>query len=416
MRVPDTLIQNSFMVNLNKNKRSLIDIQTQLTTQSKVNKPSDNPLSNSRIMRMQNQLNSIYTYQSNINYARSILDDGIQSMEAMQNEIQNVQVQLTQLNSAIVSEDLTSFAESIDSSLEILVEMANSEFNGQYNFGGTESSTKPFYYDKSNNRVVSNSDNIGGEKVVKISSGITQKYNISGKELFQSVFTQSGNLDSTAGIGVAQIDSSTIYDAEGNEYTLNLEYSITAANTYELDYTILDSDANVVENQTVSDLKFNSTTGEFESLNGDSFGEINIQNTANKIDFQIDLSTLSENATATNLNNSLSQKADIFNTLIAIKEGLLAGERPSEEQVDMVNDFNQHVLNKLSSAGGISNKLQVTEGILVNKEFEISGLLSIEKDVDMARALLDLESAQYTLDISYKISSMILPKSLLDYL
>jgi flagellar hook-associated protein 3 FlgL len=416
MRVPDTLIQNSFMVNLNKNKRSLIDIQTQLTTQSKVNKPSDNPLSNSRIMRMQNQLNSIYTYQSNINYARSILDDGIQSMEAMQNEILNVQVQLTQLNSAIVSEDLTSFAESIDSSLEILVEMANSEFNGQYNFAGTESNKKPFYYDKSNNRVVSNSDNIGGEKVVKISSGITQKYNISGKELFQSVFTQSGSLDSTAGIGVAQTDSSTIYDAEGNEYTLNLEYSMTAANTYELDYTILDSDAIVVENQTVSDLKFNSATGEFESLNGDSFGEIHIQNTANKIDFQIDLSTLSENTTATNLNSSLSQKADIFNTLLAIKEGLLAGEKPSEEQVDIVNDFNQHVLNKLSSAGGISNKLQATEGILLNKEFEISGLLSIEKDVDMARALLDLESAQYTLDISYKISSMILPKSLLDYL
>ena len=59
--------------------------------------------------------------------------------------------------------------------------------------------------------------------------------------------------------------------------------------------------------------------------------------------------------------------------------------------------------------------LQSTEEILINKEVELSGLISLEKDVDVAQALLELESAQYTLDISYKISSMILPKSLMDF-
>jgi len=416
MRVPDSLLRNNFMFNLNNSRKTLSEIQTQLTTQSKVNKPSDNPLSNSRIMRMQNQLSSILTYKSNISYAKSILDDGILSMEAMQNEIQNVQVKLTQLNSAIVGEDLSAFEETIDASIDILLDLANSEFNGQYNFAGTESSTKPFYYDENNGRVIANTNHIGGEKVVKISSNITQKFNISGKELFQSVYTQSGNLDSTAGIGVAQTDTSTIYDAEGNEYSINLNYTMTAANTYELDYTILDSDSNVVENQTVSDLQFNSQTGEFESVGGDSFGEIHIQNTDNKIDFIIDLNSLSEKNSTANLNSKLNQKSDIFNTLIAIKEKLGNGEKPTEAQVNMVNDFNQHVLNKLSMGGGISNKLQANEEILLNQEFEVSMLLSLEKDVDVAQSLLDLESAQYTLDISYKISAMILPKTLLDYL
>lgn len=416
MRIPDTLLRNSFMVHFNKSKKNLANIETQLITQSLVNKPSDNPLSNSRIMRLQNQLSSIDTYKSNISYGKSILSNAILSMESMHDEIQNLQVQLTQLNSAAINSDLSSFAQSIDSSLEIILEMANSDFDGQYNFGGTESGTKPFSYDDVNKRVVINSEHLGGNRVVKISSSITQKFNITGKELFQSVFSQTGNLDSTAGIGVAQTETSTIYDSESNEYTLNLTYTQTAANTYELNYSILDSGSNVIETKTVSDIKFNSDTGEFESIAGETFGEIHIENAANKIDFVIDLNSLTEKNSSTNLKNSLSQKADIFNTLISIRDNLLAGEKPTEDQVQLINDFNQHLLNKLSLAGGIFNKLESTENILENRVFEITELLSIEKDVDIAKALLDLESAQYSLDLSYKISTMILPRSLLDYM
>ena len=144
MRIPDNYLQRSFMTTYNKSKMNLADIQTRLTTQSRVNKPSDNPLSNARIMRMHDQMATIGTYKSNINYAASILDDSIISMEAMQNEVKNVQVKLTQLNSAIVNGDLGSFAESMDASIEILIELANSQFNGQYNFGGTESNKQPF--------------------------------------------------------------------------------------------------------------------------------------------------------------------------------------------------------------------------------------------------------------------------------
>jgi flagellar hook-associated protein 3 FlgL len=94
MRVPDSLLQNNFIFNLNRSRRNLADIQTQLATQSKVNKPSDNPLSNSRIMRMQDQLSTIYTYKSNISYAKSVISDAIISMEAMHDEMQNIQVSL----------------------------------------------------------------------------------------------------------------------------------------------------------------------------------------------------------------------------------------------------------------------------------------------------------------------------------
>lgn len=416
MRIPDSLLQNNFLFHLNRNRKNISDIQTQLATQSQVNKPSDNPLGNARIMRMQEQLNSIYSYQNNIKYAGLVLDDSTLSMQAMQDEILKVQLQLTQLNSAVVDDNLQPFADSIDSSIAILLELANSDFDGQYNFGGTDNGIKPFYYDEANKRVVANSSNMGGDRLVKISSGITQKFNITGKELFQSVYSQTGNLDSNAAVGSVQNNTSTVYDAEGNKYTFNVSYTKTAENTYALNYSILDSNSNEIENKTISDVKFNAESGKFESIDGDSLGEIQIQNFDNKIDFIMDLNAFTEKDAASSINSKLSQNADIFNTLIGIREKLLSGEKPTPDQVDIVNKFNKHILNKLSMAGGISNKLQATEQILTHREMDALEIISLEKDIDFGKAIYELETAQFSLDASYRISAMILPKSLLDYL
>ena len=416
MRIPDSFTQRNYLRSLNRTKSSLAEIQYQIATQSKVNKPSDNPLSNSRIMRLQNQLKTINTYRTNISYGKSMIDNTITSLDSMQTEIQNVIVELTKLNSPVVDNTLESFASSIDGSIKVLVDLANTDFNGQYSFGGSESGTKPFSYDEANGRVVVNSDHIGGDKEVRISRGIKQKFNISGKEIFQSVSEQSGNLNSNSNVGDAQTTSSKIYDAKGNEYTLNMTYTKTADNTYDLNYTVVDADSNTIKDETVSDVKFNSETGKFETIGSDTFGEIHVEVPNNKIDFVIDISKVKEEDSATNLKSNLSQKADIFNTLIAIRDGLKEGKKPTAEQIKMVNDFNQHVLDKLSKAGGISNKLDSTEAVLENRELEVTDLLSAEKDVDMGKALIDLQTKQYTLDLTYKISSMILPKSLMDYL
>ena len=416
MRIPDSFTQRNYLRSLNRTKSSLAEIQYQIATQSKVNKPSDNPLSNSRIMRLQNQLKTINTYRTNISYGKSMVDNTITSLDSMQTEIQNVIVELTKLNSPVVDNTLESFASSIDGSIKVLVDLANTDFNGQYSFGGFESGTKPFSYDEANGRVVVNSDHIGGDKEVRISRGIKQKFNISGKEIFQSVSEQSGNLNSNSNVGDAQTTSSKIYDAKGNEYTLNMTYTKTDDNTYDLNYTVVDADSNTIKDETVSDVKFNSETGQFETIGSDTFGEIHVEVPNNKIDFVIDISKVKEEDSATNLKSNLSQKADIFNTLIAIRDGLKEGKKPTAEQIKMVNDFNQHVLDKLSKAGGISNKLDSTEAVLENRELEVTDLLSAEKDVDMGKALIDLQTKQYTLDLTYKISSMILPKSLMDYL
>ncbi len=416
MRIPDTFLYSSFLNTYNKSKSSLAQIQYQMSTQSKVNKPSDNPLSSARILGLEGQLTSIDSYKSNISYAKSMVNSSILSMEAMAEQITNIKVKMTEVNSNLSGDDLKVYAESIDASLEVLLELANSDFNGQYNFSGTETGTKPFYYDEVNNKVVTNVKHLGGDRVANIASNITQKYNISGKDLFQSVYSQSGNFDSNAAVGDVIAKSTQVYGADGQEYSLDLSYTKTADNTYKLNYIITDSESNVIENSTVNNIKFNAETGKFDSIDGDKFGEIHVQNSNNKLDFVIDLNKIHESDSPAKLKGSLNQKTDIFNTLISMRDSLANGEKPNETQLQIVNDFHDHLLNINSTAGGIANKLDSSESVLSNREIDFLQLLSDEKDVDMARAILDLQSAQYTLDVSYKISSMLLPQSLLDYL
>jgi flagellin-like hook-associated protein FlgL len=70
----------------------------------------------------------------------------------------------------------------------------------------------------------------------------------------------------------------------------------------------------------------------------------------------------------------------------------------------------------MSDAGSIYNTLENTKSLLESQRVEIESMLSSEKDLDMAKAIIDMQNYEYLLQVSYKMSAMILPKSLLDFI
>ncbi|MBI9073189.1 MAG: flagellar hook-associated protein FlgL [Melioribacteraceae bacterium] len=416
MRVTDLSIQQTYLTNYQKNKRTLQNIQQQITTQSKVNTPSDNPLANSKILRFGNQLGNFNTYKNNINTSIGFVQNTLLPMEGMQNEMNKVIIDLTSMNNAVVDDKLDIYAQNLDLTLATLLDFANAEYDGRYVFGGNDSSSKPFDYNAAGDKVEAKLPNIGGEHLARISKNSSQKINITGQEMFQSVYEQRGNLDSTSAIGSVDTSNETILDADGNEYTLTYNYTKTAANTYDFSYDITDSTAASVGSGTVNDLVFNPASSKLTSINGGNPEEIEINIPGNKIEFQFDLTNIKENTNPTNLNLNKNQDADIFNILISMKNKLNNGERPNDNQVKMVNNFMNHLTNKMSEVGNISNKLLDAAELIDSQRLAVQEYMSIEKDVDMAEAIIELETSQHSLDINYKISSMILPSSLLDYL
>jgi flagellin-like hook-associated protein FlgL len=66
--------------------------------------------------------------------------------------------------------------------------------------------------------------------------------------------------------------------------------------------------------------------------------------------------------------------------------------------------------------GNVTNKLESTKSILNNQVLTLEGLVSTESEIDVAQATIDLQNYDYSLQMSYKMSSMFLNRSLLDYI
>ncbi|MCU7497130.1 MAG: hypothetical protein HF314_02565 [Ignavibacteria bacterium] len=305
MRIADSILSANYLVALNSNKEQVEEIQQKIATGSKINKPSDSPSGISRVLRLQEQLQTGETYLKNIEDSQSFMQTTASSLEGMQNEIQNTLVLFTDAINPVNVSNYPSYAKQIDMTLSTLMDLANSEYGGKYLFGGTDFSAKPYGYNASG-QVELKVGATSGQQMTRISKYMEQATNIPGADLFTNV----------------------------------------------------------------------PATG------------------------------------TTNTQNS----TDIFNTLLRVKASLENGDSPADSDVAAVKTFQDNIAKQLTVAGDLINRLDSTHELMDSQQLDLKGLLSKEKDVDVAEAVMDLQNREYYLQLSYKMSSMVLPKSLLDYM
>ncbi|MGE5859761.1 MAG: flagellar hook-associated protein FlgL [Ignavibacteria bacterium] len=418
MRISDSILGNNFIKDLNRVKSRVAELQVQIATGKRLQKPSDSPSGTAKVIKLQNYLNSSNLYSKNIQSALPFLGETVSALDSINDQLTKVLTSLTELNNPANQSDLTIYANQIDAALNAIMDKANSKYDGKYLFGGTDFSSEPFGLSSDNQAIIVKPGDISGEHNIKISPSILQKINLSGTEVFGTMIKQSGNLDVNSAVGSVYSNQTAVYDAKGNEYNLILNYTKTAANSYDLTYDITDTNGITIFTAPppVQQLQFNTGTGNLESVNGNPSSAIRIAESSLKIDFSLDFSSLQENNNPSSLSLSANQDNDIFNILLTIKENLLAGIMPDNNQIEQIKNFNNHILNKAAQAGNIVNQLNDTEELLSSKKLVAEGLISGEEEIDIAKAIVDLQRQDYLLQVSYKLSAMILPKSILDFL
>jgi flagellar hook-associated protein 3 len=413
MRITDSIITNSYLSGLSRNKTAVQNLQVQLASESKINKPSDSPSGTARSIRISNQLSDNEVYSKNIAEGQSVLNLTINAMDSIQQEMDNIAVVFTNLKNPINSTQKATYADYIDNSLSAIINAANSEYDGKYIFAGTATNIKPFELSADGSVVQVKADDISGKQYVKTAPNISQKINISGAELFESKVSVKGNVSSDS--ADPQTSTTEIYDAAGTKYNLNISYTKTDDNTYDMKYDVVDGSGSSVFSDTKS-VKFNKTNGNIETIGGEKADSININVPGKNIYFMLDAIDVTEKTGSAGLSSSADQKTNIFNTLIRIRDDLKAGKDPSQEDIDAVTSFNTRLSQKESDAGNMINSMSNTDDLLTGQNTELKSLLSKEKDIDVAQGIMDLQNKEYLLQMSYKVASIILPKSLVDYL
>lgn len=132
-------------------------------------------------------------------------------------------------------------------------------------------------------------------------------------------YVQSGNINSTLAVGDSVEDSNLIYDENGNEYRLYLTYTKTAADTYDMNYELKDSNDTTVIGPTTQSVSFDPVTGEMLTP-----PTINITDATLGINFNLDVSTVTQLSSSTTLSSAVDDNREptIINGTLTIFDSL----------------------------------------------------------------------------------------------
>jgi flagellar hook-associated protein 3 FlgL len=419
MRISDAMMSSNYLKDLSSAREKLANIQKQMSSQKKIQQPSDSPAGTARVMDLQVKMSQAGVYQKNIDSGITFIKESITSLGEIDTSIATVLQTIKDSKNAVLSNsNLVGLSEKIDSVLSAIMDQANSQYDGKFLFGGTDNATAPFGYTTDQTAIEVKANDITGNQNIRISDNRIQNINIPGSDIFSTIVTQAGNLNSAAAVGAVSTSSTQVYDSGGTAYTLNVSYQKTAANTYNMTYDILDGGGTTVlaAPPAAKAFAFDSATGMLKTIDGNAPGPTSIKVPGSKIEFLLDSTQLQETNAASSVSNSANQKTNIFNTLISIRDNLKNGVKPTAEQESQVQAFFDNLVNKESQIGNIQTQMENVQELLKQKTTNFQELIAGEMEVDMPKLLIDLQNQEYVLEMSYKMASMILPKSLMDYL
>lgn len=188
-------------VNLNKT-------QEQISTGKRVNNPSDDPVAAARILKLDQEVGRIETYQRNVGLAESRLDQEESSLSSMIDIIQRVRELTVQAgNGSLSADDRRSISAELEQRLEALASQANTQdSSGSYIFAGFQGDS-PAFAKSADGKWVYQGDE--GQRNLEIDEGVSVSISDHGKDLFVNVpsagptfFTQS-RADNSAGASIS---------------------------------------------------------------------------------------------------------------------------------------------------------------------------------------------------------------------
>jgi flagellar hook-associated protein 3 FlgL len=143
--IPNQLIASQIVNNINTLQDQLNTVEQQVETGQQLVTPGQNPTATAIVLPLQQQLASQTQYQSNLTVDASLL-------QSTDSALQGVSTAVSQANSLLLSglgttssaSENQALASQVSTIIQGLVNTANTTFQGQYLFGGSNTQTAPF--------------------------------------------------------------------------------------------------------------------------------------------------------------------------------------------------------------------------------------------------------------------------------
>jgi flagellar hook-associated protein 3 FlgL len=174
-------MMNTQMIrNLSANLNRMDEMQNQLSTGRKINKPSDDPIGLSFALRYRSELSANDQYQANAGSATSWLDFTDSTLSKAGDVFQRVRELAVQgANGTNSMSSMSAIQSEVNQLYSEMVKIGNSDFNGKLVFNGQKTDIPPYTEATAASDIPDS-----GQIQIEIGAGVRIPVNITGQEVF----------------------------------------------------------------------------------------------------------------------------------------------------------------------------------------------------------------------------------------
>jgi len=174
------MMNSQLLLNLNRNLSNIDNLQNQMATGRRINKPSDDPVGISFSLRYRSEIQLNDQYLRNVDSGISWLEYTDEMLDQVNSVFQRVrEITVQGATGSNPQEALNIIASEVDQMYEQMVSIANSKFNGKYVFNGEMTDVKPYEAETAGSTA---SDT--GKINFEIGVGVKLPVNVTGNEVF----------------------------------------------------------------------------------------------------------------------------------------------------------------------------------------------------------------------------------------
>lgn len=423
MRVTDASLIGDFLSSINRSRGRIDRLTTQLATQQRILRASDDPAGTSTLMRVNSELARVEAFANTIVKAKGLLNVTADSLDQMSGLLGSVRSALTSTLSGDDPSVLARLADQVDQYIALGADVANTRYDGRYIFGGTQTTTTPYVLGGDPPRYVYQGD--ARSVQYQIGEGITQVVNVSGMAAFGStgVLTLSGKLDVNAAVHTSVTQTVRVTDSLGAAHDVVLTAQKTDAHTWTVSAALPPGTTGVTLTGGTATLRFDAVTGGVERIADSSPLVLTVPgagsgSTEQSMNVLLSTGSLTEEETDKGISTlrAHSRTQSVFDALIEIRDRLRNGGSPGAADVALLGMMQDVVNQEASKVGFYQANLTSADDALTARENTLLDLRSATQDVDLAEIALKLKQEQTMLDAALGAAANIIPHSLLNFL
>ena len=145
MRITHNMMSSSIILHLQRQSRQLFNVQTELATQKRLNRPSDDPAGMGRVLDYRSRMAAIEQYLDNIDHGRILVETNSLTLDLI-DEFIDMAREIAQIHgsddSSAAARQLA--AEEVKNLYQQIVQLANSKSGSDYIFSGHQTDTPSF--------------------------------------------------------------------------------------------------------------------------------------------------------------------------------------------------------------------------------------------------------------------------------